>query len=154
MLSLFHCKVWHGSTWSLLPHFHCRVYHISPEGVCQHRYSILTRVCVTISKQFSTWVNCDHCSPYFIAGSITLLLRACVWCSVIDTVLACLKNLRKHFATISCLQCNLEKTSVISYPIGDKYDITDKLCPELAVSWENEFTLLGFQIDSRLKKLD
>ena len=55
----------------------------------------------------------------------------------------------KHFARISGLQCNWEKTAVI--PIGGKYDINDKLCPELALSWENKFTLLGFQIDSRLK---
>ena len=34
------------------------------------------------------------------------------------------------------------------------YDINDKLCPELALSWENKFTLLGFQIDNRLKDLN
>ena len=39
----------------------------------------------------------------------------------------------KHFARISGLQCNLEKTSVI--PIGGNSDITDRLCPELALSW-------------------
>ena len=55
----------------------------------------------------------------------------------------------KHLAKISRLQCNLEKTAVI--PIGGNYDINDKLCPELAFSWENKFTLLGFQIDNRLK---
>ena len=32
------------------------------------------------------------------------------------------------------------------------YDINDKLCPELALSLENKFTLLGFQIDNRLKE--
>ena len=57
-----------------------------------------------------------------------------------------------HFARISGHQCNLEKTDVI--PIGGNYDINDKLCPELALSWENEFTLLGFQIDNRLKELN
>ena len=57
----------------------------------------------------------------------------------------------KHFARISGLQCNMEKTTVI--PIGGNYDINDKLCPELALSWENKFTLLGFQIDNRLKDL-
>ena len=31
------------------------------------------------------------------------------------------------------------------------YDINDKLCPELALSWENKFTLLGFKIYNRLK---
>ena len=58
----------------------------------------------------------------------------------------------KHFARISGLQCNLEKTAVI--PIGGNYDISDKLCPELALSLENKFTLLGFQIDSRLQLLN
>ena len=28
------------------------------------------------------------------------------------------------------------------------------LCPELELSWKNNFTLLGFQIDNRLEKLD
>ena len=49
----------------------------------------------------------------------------------------------KHFARISGLQCSLEKTAVI--PIVGNYDIDDKLCPEPALSWENKFTLLGFQ---------
>ena len=30
----------------------------------------------------------------------------------------------------------------------------DKLCPKLALRWENKFTLLGFQIDNRLKDLN
>ena len=55
----------------------------------------------------------------------------------------------KHFLRISGLQGNLEKTAVI--PIGGNYDINDKLCPELALSWENEFILLGFQIDNTQK---
>ena len=55
----------------------------------------------------------------------------------------------KHFARISGLQCNLEKTAVI--PISGNDDINDKLCPDLALSWEKKFTLLGFQIDNRLK---
>ena len=38
-------------------------------------------------------------------------------------------------------------------PIGGNYDINDKLCPELALSWENKFTLVGLQIDNRLKEL-
>ena len=56
-------------------------------------------------------------------------------------------NILKQFANISGLQCNLEKTSVS--PIT-----SDKLYPELGLKWESEFTLLGFQIDSRLKYLD
>ena len=43
------------------------------------------------------------------------------------------------------------KTAVI--PIGG-YNINDKLSPELALSWENKFTLLGFQIDCRLEELN
>ena len=58
----------------------------------------------------------------------------------------------KHFARISGLQCNLEKAAVI--PIGGNYDINDEICPELALSWENKFTLMGFQIDNRLKHLN
>ena len=58
----------------------------------------------------------------------------------------------KHFARISGLHCNLEKTAVI--PIGGNYNINDKLCPELTLSWEDKFTLLGFQIDNRLKLLN
>ena len=58
----------------------------------------------------------------------------------------------KHFARISGLQCNLEKTSVI--PIGGNCNTTDRLCPELALSWESDFKLVWFQIDSRLNKLD
>ena len=58
----------------------------------------------------------------------------------------------KHFGRIIGLQCNLEKTAAIL--IGGNYDINDKLCPELALSLENKFTLLGFQIDNRLKELN
>ena len=76
--------------WSLLPLFYCRVYPTSPESVnlvSSYRYSNLRKVCVSISEHFLTWVNCDHCSYYFIAGSITLLLRCVLtWCSVIDIV--------------------------------------------------------------------
>ena len=45
----------------------------------------------------------------------------------------------------------MEKTSVI--PISGNYDINDKRCPELALSWEDKFTLLGFKIDNRLNHL-
>ena len=58
----------------------------------------------------------------------------------------------KHFANISGLQCNQEKTSVI--PIGGNFDTSDRLCSELGLNWESEFTLLGFQINSRLNKLN
>ena len=59
----------------------------------------------------------------------------------------------KDFSEISGLQCNLDKTSVI--PIGQEMDITDEntLSPELELSWETEFVILGFQIDNKLEKL-
>ena len=53
-------------------------------------------------------------------------------------------NILKQFANISGLQCNLEKPSVI--PIGGNFDTSDKLCPELGLKLESEFTLLGFQM--------
>ena len=46
----------------------------------------------------------------------------------------------------------LEKTAVI--PIGGNYNTNDRLCPELTLSWEDKFTLLGFQIDNRLRLLN
>ena len=58
----------------------------------------------------------------------------------------------EYFARISGLQCNLEKTSVI--PIGDNFNINDRLCSKLALSLENSFILLGFPIDSGLKQLN
>ena len=61
-------------------------------------------------------------------------------------------SILKQCVNISGLQCNLEKTSVI--PIGGNFDTSDRLCPELGLNWESEFTLLGFQIDSRLNKLN
>ena len=39
-------------------------------------------------------------------------------------------------------------------PIHGNYDVNDKLCPELALSWENKFTMLEFQINNRLKELN
>ena len=53
---------------------------------------------------------------------------------------------------MSDLQFSQEKTSVI--PTGGNFYINDKLCPELSLSGENEFTFLGFHIDSRSKKLN
>ena len=61
-------------------------------------------------------------------------------------------NILKQCANVSILQCNLEKTSVI--PIRGNFDTSDKLCPELSLKWESEFTLLSFQIDSRLNNLE
>ena len=60
-------------------------------------------------------------------------------------------SILKQFARISGLQCNLEKTSVI--PIEGNFDTSDRLCPELALNWVSEFTLLRFQINSRVLRL-
>jgi hypothetical protein len=59
----------------------------------------------------------------------------------------------KEFAIISGLQCIIDKTSVI--PIGSVLDITDNniLCPDIELTWETEFTILGLTIDNKLAKL-
>ena len=57
-----------------------------------------------------------------------------------------------HFHKISGLACNMEKTSVI--PIGTNTNITDKLCTDLNMVWEDTFTILGFEMDNKLEKLD
>ena len=58
----------------------------------------------------------------------------------------------KAFHQISGLACNLDKTVVI--PLGINHDKNDILCPELGMVWDDTFTILGFTIDSRLKKLN
>ena len=67
-----------------------------------------------------------------------------------DYLRKCIEFL-EHIARINGYQCNLDKTFVIL--IGGNYEIEDKL-PELALSWENNYTLHEFQIDKRLEKLD
>ena len=68
------------------------------------------------------------------------------------------KNLRnatkyvKHFHQISGLACNIDKTQVI--PIGKNSDKNDTICKELNMVWEDTFTILGFEIDNKLQKLD
>ena len=49
---------------------------------------------------------------------------------------------------ISGLQCNLDKTLVI--PVGGNYDVTDVLCKDLDHKWQDKFTILVFDIDSKL----
>ena len=49
---------------------------------------------------------------------------------------------------------SVQSREKLKIPIGGNYDINEKLCPEFALSWENEFTLLGIQIEIRLKKLN
>ena len=56
----------------------------------------------------------------------------------------------KTFAKISGLHCNISKTKVI--PIGD-FNLENKLCPDINLDWEEDFTLLGFYIDNKLEKL-
>ena len=58
----------------------------------------------------------------------------------------------KHFHHISGLQCNIDKTQVI--PIGKNSDKNDTICKELKMVWEDTFTILGFEIDNRLQKLE
>ena len=58
----------------------------------------------------------------------------------------------KDFHEISGLKCNVDKTVVI--PIGANTDKKDVICPELGVSWDNNFRLLGFDIDNKLEKLN
>ena len=38
--------------------------------------------------------------------------------------------------------------------MGGNFDTSNRLCPELGLKWESEFTLLGFQINSSLSNLD
>ena len=66
-----------------------------------------------------------------------------------------LRNTTKYitqFHTISGLACNLDKTVVI--PIGTNTNINDQLCPELGMKWSDNFTILGFHVDSKLENLD
>ena len=56
----------------------------------------------------------------------------------------------KHFHKISGLSCNLDKTSVI----GTNTNTNDQICTDLNMIWEDTFTILGFEIDNNLKKLD
>ena len=58
----------------------------------------------------------------------------------------------QHFHTISGLACNMDKTSVV--PIGTNTNTKDKLCTDLNMIWEDTFTILGFEIDNKLEKLN
>ena len=55
------------------------------------------------------------------------------------------------FATLSGLQCNIEKTKCI--PIGGNCDLNDKICPDIKLEWESTFTILGLEVDQKLEKL-
>ena len=58
----------------------------------------------------------------------------------------------QDFHTISGLACNLDKTHVI--PIGRLNDSKDIICPELGMTWSDNFTILGFDIDNKLRNLN
>ena len=58
----------------------------------------------------------------------------------------------QHFHKISGLACNIDKTNVI--PIGRNTDKEDKICKDLNMVWDDTFTILGFEIDNKLEKLD
>ena len=47
---------------------------------------------------------------------------------------------------------NLDKTSVI--PIGTNTNKDDQICKDLKMVWEDTFTILGFDIDNKLEKLE
>ena len=63
----------------------------------------------------------------------------------------CIKIIN-DFAKISGLACNVEKTVVI--PIAGNFDPTDTLCNDIKLTWDTQFTILGFDIDNKLEKLD
>merc|ERR1712215_109433 len=64
-------------------------------------------------------------------------------------------NLRKtvgifnHFWEILGLKCNIGKTKII--PVGVFEG--ENICLDLKLSWENNFTILGMEIDNKLKSL-
>merc|ERR1712208_65059 len=66
------------------------------------------------------------------------------------------KNLRncieilKDFWQISGLKCNVSKTKVI--PVGN-FEMGG-MCGDLGLTWDDNFTILGIDIDNRLKCLD
>ena len=58
----------------------------------------------------------------------------------------------QHFHKLSGLACNIEKTCVI--PIGKNSNKNDPICTDLNMVWDDTFTILGFDIDNKLEKLD
>ena len=57
-------------------------------------------------------------------------------------------NIISNFAKISGLHCNVEKTVVV--PIGNNFNPNDKICKELKLTWDTQFTILGFEIASNV----
>ena len=69
-----------------------------------------------------------------------------------DTNLRTATKYITQFHNISGLSCNLDKTVVV--PIGQNTNKHDILCPDLGMTWDDTFTILGFTIDNTLKHLD
>ena len=92
-----------------------------------------------------TFAKCEARSETFADDTTVLIERN-------EEYLRYAMKFIRNFHIISGLSCNLEKTVVI--PIGQNTDITDKFCDELKLEWSNDFTLLGFSLDSTLSKLD
>ena len=65
--------------------------------------------------------------------------------------MACVRYI-ENFSNLSSLHANLDKTKVV--PFGNNFNIKDKLCQNLPFEWENNFTLLGIEVDNRLEDLD
>merc|ERR1712208_271018 len=59
-------------------------------------------------------------------------------------------NILNDFWKISGLKCNVSKTKVI--PVGN-FEIGG-LCDDLGLTWDDSFTILGIDIDNKLKCLD
>ena len=59
-------------------------------------------------------------------------------------------NILNDFWQISGLKCNVSKTKVI--PVGNFE--TGGLCDDLGLTWDDNFTILGIDIDNKLKCLD
>ena len=58
-------------------------------------------------------------------------------------------NILNLFWEISGLKCNISKTKVIPVGVFDG----ENICEDLKLSWENDFTILGIEIDNKLKNL-
>ena len=81
-----------------------------------------------------------------LADDTSLLIERCV-----ASLKACVQFINT-FSRISGLHANLDKTRVV--PFGSNFSTNDILCPELPLKWEDSFTLLGIDIDNKLKSID
>ena len=80
------------------------------------------------------------------ADDTSLLIERCV-----SSLKACVKFINT-FSKISGLHANLDKKRVV--PFGLNFDTKDILCPEIPLKWKDSFTLLGIDIDNKLKSID